>query len=65
MWLYIVIAVPFLFLIGVIYNAIKEQKRLESGKLKEILEKRRIEEEEYKKRNGRPLVRKDPYEDES
>ncbi len=64
MWLYIVIAIPFLFVVGVIYNAIKEQKRLENGKLKEILEKRRIEEEEYKKRTGRPLVRKDPYDDE-
>lgn len=63
MWLYIVIAIPFLFVVGVIYNAVKEQKRLENGKLKEILDARHKEEEEYKKRTGRRLIRKDPYDD--
>lgn len=40
--LYLIIALPFLFLIGVIYNSIKEQKRLEKSKmLEQILQKRR------------------------
>lgn len=36
-FLVLAIAIPFLFLIGVVYNAIKDQKKLENGKLKEIL----------------------------
>lgn len=36
----LIILVPILFVIGIIYAAIKDQKRLEQGKLKEILEKR-------------------------
>src|SRR5574344_747598 len=36
----LIILVPILFVIGTIYAAIKDQKRLEQGKLKEILEKR-------------------------
>ncbi len=43
MWLYLIIALPFLFLIGVIYNSIKEQKKLEGGKLKQILAEREKE----------------------
>ncbi len=39
-WLILVIAIPILFIIGTTYNAIKEQKRLENGKLKEILKQR-------------------------
>ena len=40
MWIYIVIAVPLLFVIGTVYSAIKEQKKLEQGELKRVLEKR-------------------------
>lgn len=45
--IYIVLAisVPFLFLVGTVYNAIKAQKKLEESVLKDILEKRRQEKE--------------------
>ena len=43
MWLYIVIAVPVLFVIGTVYSALKEQKKLEQGELKRVLEKRTLE----------------------
>lgn len=46
-WLFFVIAVPILFVIGTTYNAIKEQKKLENGVLKTVLQKR----EEEKKRH--------------
>ena len=39
-WLILAIAVPFLFVIGVLNNAFKDQKRLENGKLKKYLENR-------------------------
>ena len=48
---------------GLVYNAIKEQKKLEKGELKAVLENRRREEEEYLKRTGKKLERPDPYED--
>ena len=35
-----------MFIIGTTYNALKEQKKLEDGKLKEILEKRALIEEQ-------------------
>ena len=42
MYLSLIILLPFLFLIGVIYNSIKEQKRLENSQmLKQILQKRK------------------------
>ena len=43
--IYIVLAisVPFLFLVGTVYNAIKAQKKLEDSVLKDILEKRKQE----------------------
>ena len=43
----LVIAIPILFVIGTTYNAIKEQKKLEDGILKNVLKKR----EEMKKIN--------------
>ncbi|MBQ4245771.1 MAG: hypothetical protein IJ671_07145 [Succinivibrio sp.] len=45
--IYIVLAisVPFLFLVGTVYNAIKAQKKLEDSVLKDILEKRKQEKE--------------------
>lgn len=46
-WLVLVIAIPILFVIGTTYNAIKEQKKLENGILKNVLKKR----EEMKKIN--------------
>lgn len=46
-WLVLVIAIPILFVIGTAYNAIKEQKKLEDGILKNVLKKR----EEMKKIN--------------
>ena len=47
MWLYLVIALPFLFLVGVIYNAIKAQRRLEE-RMQQFLEKRKAEGRELK-----------------
>lgn len=44
--LILVIAIPVLFVIGTTYNAMKEQKRLEEGPLKEILSKREQEKRE-------------------
>ncbi|MDY6419383.1 MAG: hypothetical protein SPK70_07280 [Succinivibrio dextrinosolvens] len=44
--LILVIAIPVLFVIGTTYNALKEQKRLEEGPLKEILSKRELEKRE-------------------
>ena len=41
--LILVIAIPVLFIIGTTYNALKEQKRLEEGPLKEILAQREQE----------------------
>ena len=38
----LIILVPIMFIIGTTYNALKEQKKLENGKLKEILEKRAL-----------------------
>ena len=38
--LVLVIAIPILFVIGTTYNAIKEQKKLEDGILKNVLKKR-------------------------
>ena len=55
-WLWLVIAIPFLFLIGLIYNALKEQHRLEQGPLKKILAEREQERQrrlEEAKRTGR------------
>ncbi|MBO5566264.1 MAG: hypothetical protein J5934_03440 [Succinivibrio sp.] len=63
MWIFIAIALPFLFVVGLVYNAIKEQKKLEKGELKAVLENRRREEEEYLKRTGKKFERPDPYED--
>lgn len=51
-WLILVIATPFLFLMGTILNALKEQKRFEQGALQEILKKRHHERQEYLKKNG-------------
>lgn len=45
--LVLVIAIPILFVIGTTYNAIKEQKKLGDGILKNVLKKR----EEMKKIN--------------
>lgn len=39
-WIVLIILVPILFVIGTIYNALKEQKKLEEGELKNILEQR-------------------------
>lgn len=44
MWIaYLAIAIPILFVIGTVYNAIKEQKKLENGELKRVLKKRALE----------------------
>lgn len=45
MVLFICIAIPALFLIGMIYSALKEQLRLEREVLKPLVEKRRAERE--------------------
>lgn len=40
-YIVLALAVPFLFVIGVIYNALKEQKVLEDGQLKKVLTERK------------------------
>ncbi|MCR5536628.1 MAG: hypothetical protein K6F05_04350 [Succinivibrio sp.] len=60
----VLIAAPLLFVVGIIYNALKEQRRLEKGMLKKVLDERKAEEEAYRARTGKELVRRDPYEDE-
>ncbi|MDT3661942.1 MAG: hypothetical protein ROM54_00265 [Anaerobiospirillum sp.] len=39
-YIVLALAVPFLFLVGVVYSAIKEQKVLEDGQLKKVLAER-------------------------
>ena len=39
-YILLALAVPFLFLVGVVYSAIKEQKVLEDGPLKKVLAER-------------------------
>lgn len=51
--LILVIAIPVLFVIGTTYNALKEQKRLEEGQLKEILSKREQEKREALKNSSK------------
>lgn len=61
-WLVLVIAIPFLFLTGVIYNSLKEQKRLEKEDLPRILKER---EEKSKLPDGHPdkKYQKSSYDD--
>ncbi len=54
--LILVIAIPVLFVIGTTYNALKEQKRLENGPLKEILSKREQEKREALKNSTKNKV---------
>lgn len=52
-WIALAIAVPFLFIIGTTYSAIKEQKRLEEGELKDVLSERQKKRlEHYKLKSG-------------
>ena len=39
-YIVLALAVPFLFVVGVVYSALKEQKVLEDGQLKQILKER-------------------------
>jgi hypothetical protein len=57
-WLLLVIIVPFLFLIGTINNALKAQKKLEEGTLKELLKKR-----EEQKQHAKDKLLQQKYED--
>ena len=57
-WLLLVIIVPFLFLIGTINNALKAQKKLEEGTLKELLKKR-----EEQKKHAKDKLLHQKYED--
>ncbi len=52
-WLILVILVPILFVIGTTYNAIKEQKKLENGVLKTVLQKREEEKRRHLKMQQR------------
>ena len=63
MWLYIVIAVPVLFVIGTVYSALKEQKKLEQGELKCVLEKRALEKHNLLKKYKGKSVIKDNWDD--
>ena len=51
-WVILVIVAPFLFLLGTILNALKEQKKFEQGPLQEILKKRHQERQEFLKKHG-------------
>ena len=51
-WMILIIAAPFLFLLGTILNAFKEQKKFENGPLQEILKRRHHERQEYLKKHG-------------
>lgn len=51
--LYFIIAIPFLFLVGILYNAIKEQNRLEKDYLPKALKQL-----EQKKKNALKNVSK-------
>lgn len=57
-WLILVIAVPILFVIGTTYNAIKEQKKLENGVLKTVLQKREEEKRRHLKMQQRQALSK-------
>lgn len=43
MTLWLCLLIPLLFIVGMIYNALKEQKRLEKEILKPLIEKRKQE----------------------
>ncbi|MCL1603803.1 hypothetical protein M3084_08065 [Succinatimonas hippei] len=65
MWIYIIIAVPLLFVVGTVYTALKEQKRLEKGELKRVLEKRALEKHSLLTKNeGKSAVKKQWDDDE-
>ena len=62
MWIAIIaIAIPFLFLIGTIYSAIKDQKRLENGPLKDIIAKKK----EQRVNNLNKVLEQNKYQDKS
>ena len=65
MWIYIIIAVPLLFVVGTVYTALKEQKRLEKGELKRVLEKRALEKHSlHTEYEGKSAVKKQRDDDE-
>ena len=51
MWIYIIIAVPLLFVVGTVYTALKEQKRQDKLRRKRAVQtkKARMTEEQIKK----------------
>lgn len=53
MWLALVISTPLLFVVGISYNAYKEQKKLEQGELKRILSEREQERKHMPPQSGR------------
>ncbi len=59
MWLYLLIILPFLFLLGTIVSALKEQKKLENGLLKKVLEQRALERERAFRQKAK-FSKKDP-----
>ncbi|GEM_PF-1122713 len=62
-WLILVILVPILFVIGTTYNAIKEQKKLENGILKTVLQKREEEKKRHLKMQQRQALSKTQLKD--
>lgn len=66
-WIILAVAVPFLFLIGVIYNAIKAQRRLEKEVLPHLKEQREAElarlQQQYKVRPQPPSADDDDDDD--
>ena len=53
-YIILIIALPILFVVGMIYNALKEQKRLEKTILPKLLQERQAELERWRK-EGRDL----------
>lgn len=73
-WIILIIAIPLLFVVGVVYNAIKAQRKLEREMLPEIIKEREEERERIRKSGligahsegaaqGTETKRADPWDD--
>ena len=53
----LIVIAPILFIVGVINNALKEQKRLEQGELKRILDERKKKAEKAKRLSEKSRIK--------
>ncbi|MGN0894992.1 MAG: hypothetical protein ACI4ND_08370 [Succinivibrio sp.] len=53
----LIVIAPILFIVGVINNALKEQKRLEQGELKRILDERKKKAEKAKRLSEKTRIK--------